>query len=542
MMSWMYLIADGQEYIIKNRGRLNFFNTKKSLDFEINLSSYYENAIEIRNYTERLNYLCTIINKPSQCELFLHMYNRDLHLIENNVNYIKGTKKRRNKRWAGFAWKLAKFAGKFIMADLAVSAVTWSVTEAIEKNKNLKVFNASTMQDIPKIYKKIAEYENNTEMANEQIRTAAQDYGETRDFLSEMKFNHNAMTIKLMHVLHGDVRTQFFDLFDYKNFTEKINVLNKELLPNRTLPVFERVEELFELSTIITSKNDSHIRISLEIPIISTEMYTLFEFVPVPFIKNNFTQIIISNSMFYYMEAPNQAMVIPKIKLDECSNFENLTLCSTGIKQDMEIPDICMDLVIFKQDAKMCQVRKLIPKNYYMQTSDFSIFCYIINQTKVRVSCNEKNIVYTMIKSDEITYEDECDMLEIANEIIMDKTSESIMEVSTPLVRPNVSVYDSIYKKWTSNMISLNRHQLLMEIENDTIALAEEFHEYEKTGKNSNFENFAFRGLKFISAPFSMLVNFFSKLNTISQILVYIFASPIIICMLYSLFVRKREK
>lgn len=169
MLSSTLSIISSQEFLIKDRGDLNFFSSRKILNFEIDLISYYENALEIKNATDQLDGLCKKIHQPSQCKLFLDIYEGDWKKIQNNINYIKNVKKRRNRRWAGFAWKMAKFAGKFLIADLAISAVSWSVTEAMEKNKGVKTINATSVQDIPKLHQKTAEYNNQTEMANVQF-------------------------------------------------------------------------------------------------------------------------------------------------------------------------------------------------------------------------------------------------------------------------------------------------------------------------------------------------------------------------------------
>lgn len=95
--------------IIKNRGKLNFFSSKRTLNFEIDLNSYYENAQEIKNSINTVHYLCKLVNEPFQCDIFKESYKRDWLKIENNVNYIKKCNKRRNKRWIGGAFRLAKF-------------------------------------------------------------------------------------------------------------------------------------------------------------------------------------------------------------------------------------------------------------------------------------------------------------------------------------------------------------------------------------------------------------------------------------------------
>lgn len=417
--------------------------------------------------------------------------------------------------------------------------MTWSVTTAIEKN-NAKIINVTSVKDFPKLHQMTVDYINQTDLLNEKQKFDSKKYDAARMALSEMKANHDDMTIKLMHVLHGDVRTQFFNLFDYREFIEKIDKENRDLSPNGTLPIFDKVDELFELSKIITSKNNTHIRISLEIPVISTEMNTLLEFIPVPFKLNDSTHIIASDPKYYFLEKSNKASIIPNRELNSCLQFENLTLCSTDVKEKLDEPDLCMDLIIFKRDAKMCSLKEIMSKNYYIHTSDFSTYCYILNETKIRITCNRNDFFYTLTSSDEINYENECDFLEIENEIIMDRTSESVMEVSTPLIRLNFTIFDSIHKKWMDNVTTSQRHEFLEEIKKEAIASQERILKNEL--ENNENKGFFYRGLKFMSKPFEIIVDFLANLNMIWHVFIYLVISPLIICTFYSMFVRKKEK
>lgn len=123
-------------------------------------------------------------------------------------------------------------------------------------------------------------------------------------------------------------------------------------------------------------------------------------------------------------------------------SYENYTLCNSLTKLYLQDPDICMDLIIFKRDGNQFPVKIIENKDYYMVTSEMSIYCYTLNR-------HSQDYVYEIQKSDEISFENECDVIDSSSEIIFNRTSESSIEITTSLIQPDLKVYASILKNWS---------------------------------------------------------------------------------------------
>lgn len=67
---------------------------------------------------------------------------------------------------------------------------------------------------------------------------------------------------------------------------------------------------MFELSKIITRKNETHARVSLVIPIMNKVAYKLHEFIPIPYNEKKETKIIYINSKYFFYYKPNSAHII----------------------------------------------------------------------------------------------------------------------------------------------------------------------------------------------------------------------------------------
>lgn len=65
---------------------------------------------------------------------------------------------------------------------------------------------------------------------------------------------------------NGNLREQFFKIYNTENFTKQVETINKKLQPNFTLPNFN-IFDLLEIGAVFHIKNKTHIRISVGIPI-----------------------------------------------------------------------------------------------------------------------------------------------------------------------------------------------------------------------------------------------------------------------------------
>lgn len=218
--------AKADKFKLKERGNINFYNVRKPIHFEIDLISYYENTTVIANLTEQLQALCYDIYDMSECNTFDIGYKRDNETITNELRLIQSHVSNRKKRWIwSFVASGLKTLGKYIIADLAISAVTWVAEEIIlGGNVDVKTIAVNAIKDVLKIEKLFVNYANETRKYQEINEAKHKKYGEIRKALSSCKLEHRLSTNKIMYTIHDDVRMNFFKIFSYeqlKNSTEK---------------------------------------------------------------------------------------------------------------------------------------------------------------------------------------------------------------------------------------------------------------------------------------------------------------------------------
>lgn len=156
--------------------------------------------------------------------------------------------------------------------------------------------------------------------------------------------------------------------------------------------------------------------------------------------------------------------------------------------------------------------------------------------------CNSQDYIYEIHKSDEISFENECDVIDSANEIIFNRTSESSIEISTSLIQPDFKVYDMILKNWTYNITSINKHNIkLLEIKRNIMDLNVKLEKI-KNEETSGALMIVFDIMNFVATPFRLIIELVMKLGTIAQIILIMFVSPMIICLYYFSFKTKNKE
>lgn len=115
-------------------------------------------------------------------------------------------------------------------------------------------------------------------------------------------------------IFANDIRENIFEIIDFTNFTNEIKSTNESLSTDRFLPNVE-IDDLIDLSKVITYKNRTHAQISIEIPIISTRSSSLFEIIPIPFLKNGKTNIFDMNSELFLKNKRNETFIVPERSL-----------------------------------------------------------------------------------------------------------------------------------------------------------------------------------------------------------------------------------
>lgn len=148
--------------------------------------------------------------------------------------------------------------------------------------------------------------------------------------------------------------------------------------------------------------------------------------------------------------------MLPREHLNHCKKVKNLTICSSIILEFIEEPENCIK--IYFNISNECEMRKIIPQNYFVDTSDFSMYCFVREPIDLRTSCAKEVKILNINKSQEIFYEKHCEMFKLINKTVLVTPSFTEIELESKYMRPNLSTFDSNTNDWTDIIQRINQY------------------------------------------------------------------------------------
>lgn len=529
--------AAKREVLIRDQGKIIFYDDTWTLNFHLNLQAYVKNAMLLENSTIALINLCRDLPSESNCQFFIQNLREEAKDAQNDIERIKQFS--RSKRWAwgaifrGIAREALVCFGVIAATEIINENRMNEIKEQLNENRELvmsqlqitKMQNeiiADTSNQVTKLYESVHKLNQstiNTEKLNDllEVTTIAVN-------------RHTKQTNKFINILNGDLRAQFFSVIDTDSFKSEITAINKKLLPKAKLPA-SNPQDLLDLSKISSMSNDTHISIVVKIPIITNKTYDFFEYIPIPFKTETTLHILNSNAKYYLQANNNKTKFIPLSALQKCNTVNKRTFCSSIILEELRDINPCMKSILSNAQSCDCTYREILHQNYILRLSVNSVFCYIIKPITIKISCNEKSTIYELDKNTEIDFANQCELHRVSNEFHYDADTFSSVEINYPLTQPNFTIYDPKYEKWSANISIINRNNIKMLKLNNEIEIIESKMELEpksnETGFFSTIANFGYKTVTF----FKDLLT----LHSIFYICIYVLPPVVIAILIYKM-------
>lgn len=482
-------LVNGQDTITKNIGQLYFYDETKTLNYKLNLEAYFENEQTFENNTKRLEKLCTELPDNTQCLTYLQTFKYDQKIMKENAELIRSYTKSRTKRWAAMIPRFFGLWGTrvFILSAVTSAGVSYAYNGAIQNKQG--EYNEVLEASVNNTYK---------ELLNEKAERLDTKMRETKHYEYEdvihstiiLANKHFRDTNIFMNVFGDNIRTYFFSIIPTENFKDQLDGIKKELPPDYTIPDVT-IFEMIEISKITVTKDQTSIQINVDIPIFLNKNITLFELIPIPTLSGNIATILNYNSLHYFI-INNEIKIMPFRDFEDCIKLENLTICNTIVFHSIEQPDSCLRAIITNKTLNHCQTNKIPYKNYIMETSIHSAFCYIVKPIILRIACNGRNFIHKLNTSSEIIYDTKCDVYEVTNKVMSNTTDIKTIEINFSYFKPNFSYYDKTLQNWTYDITQINKREIkLLETIEDTRRLIEKIQEAKKINSTNIFKPIA---------------------------------------------------
>lgn len=232
--------------------------------------------------------------------------------------------------------------------------------------------------------------------------------------------------------------------------------------------------------------------------------------------KDNKTMIQNVNAKFMINEKKS---IIPLGILKKCKRETNLTICKSIIQEILTKEEHTCGIY----SEEKCNYKHIRSKNYIIETSNNSVYCYILNPMQIKISCMENEKILNLTGSTEIFFDDFCDLNKVTNNQTHNQTYFEF-KIKNNYIKPNLTRYNNETKEWI-NFEKLNRYQI------EYLKEYKDIQELEKTMedfiKSSNSTTFNIFG-----GIFSFVKNTFYKiiLGTAGLVIVPLFLSLLVYC------------
>lgn len=505
-----YACADG--FFTNDVGRLHLSEEKWEIQHVLNLTEYIETSQVLKECIDNLKTVCNYGNNPL-CSYFQRATENLKTEIEIDRSKLKILSRQKRflifipiiigvsivSLWAGI--ELAKSAIDSIKDDVRGNL------ELIEQAANISIAQLEIMEEFIK--------DNDERMATLQaaINNNTKNLGlQTRFFniINVISFSaqmHERMQVKLNDIYFGDINSRLFEIIDFWEFLNTVKAVNEELKPNLALPNITAMSNNAFVKAY-SDFNETHLTISVDLPVIRKEGFNISEFVPLPMEENGKLYILDMPTGMYYKNG-SEILMFPngKVKSSLCKTQDDLTICNTFLEDYYTIAPDCLRNLIKTNSDIGCTYKEIEQQNYFIQLSREVLYFHIIYPIKMVIDCRGKVMALTMTKSGKVYTPKGCEIYKYTDHHF-DGDSTSQIDITPPDVQRELNLSNEDFSKKLSFLPLWDKYNIhFMKSKGRVIRYREaEFEQEDKLNKDSSSIDFG-------------ILNFFK--NTIVQYLLY---------------------
>lgn len=453
-ISLIWTLDVNNEFKMIPLGDLYFSDSDYPIHFEMDLNDYFLNAKILEKNTELMQEKCDIRPNLTNCEFFHGKFKYISELAQRETQYISMARKKRGL--ITFSIITLVVAISSAITGFFVGVATQSNTEIREIAKQVNLERENRMIDLNHT-------DNQFAINNYTVQTLTKAINQLQEKFSEEKLMnqlltstltiiniHNKNTERYINALSDNLPSKFFTIIDMATFRNTIKnaPLNQRI---KSLTPFEMVQ----LGTLHSKFLNNTIRITILIPAILNVRYELFNFIPLPIMRDNTTFILNQDAQFI-SQKNKSIMHIPINILSQCTRITNLTICNSLLLEQMQPPTDCIAAQINKKPfTALCMYRNLQEKYQLIRLTEESIYLYIVRPISLRISCGQKIREINVTKSMEIKFKRDCKIFKRIDGMML---NSSIVKIKSAHMEPTFSIYDN--EKWIDVRAFLDQYNI----------------------------------------------------------------------------------
>lgn len=220
--------------------------------------------------------------------------------------------------------------------------------------------------------------------------------------------------------------------------------INLKLKPNFSLPNIKSTEQI-DFLEIFPAINDTFLTVSINLPVINKIGIETSEFIPIPMREDKTLYILDMKTTKYYVQ-DMKVHLLPNDTFNSlCKSTTSTIICNNFLENYTEEPSVCFSNLILHNTDTECIYKQIEYKNYFIKTSETSIFVYIVDPIKIIKNCRGKNKILDLTYSHHMLLPPGCTIYKYIEkaQLINGKTTISDMRKQNINLKIDLSNFES---------------------------------------------------------------------------------------------------
>lgn len=433
-----------QGYVTRQIGKMHLYNQKFEFQYTLNFNEYLHTSQLLNECIDNLKTICEK-NKYESCDYFIENTNSFRANVNLNLSKFRTLKHKREL----FTFTII-LLGVLAMSLIAgISANLHTLQELKNEMKEGLKITQNALNETYKILKMQETLTNETNSAisimNENFQNLTNRVNENYSFsnivnivlFSMIKYNYYQAKLDLIY--RNRVNSRLFEIIDFHNLTRSINFVNQKILNQSSFipqpPHFSQMEFI----RTSTNANDTHLMLSVQLPILYNTQFDLMELIPIPTTEMNATFILNipttifyrNNSKFYDLNAMNS-------DTNFCTKQDKLTICNSLILSNLLEVSGCITQLVSNQPETNCSYTEIRHGNYFTKISDNLLFASLITPIDVVTQCSNRETISNLNSNQFIQMENDCTLFELSKTRLKSPKLK-VLDEFLSISRPNIS-------------------------------------------------------------------------------------------------------
>lgn len=444
-----------QQFTTNLIGKLHVSDRHWNLEYTLNLTEYFRTISSLNGCVKTLRDICRGLDNPL-CEYFI--VNTENIITDVNTDITRFRAFSREKRSTeSLFFGLTPMSLLFgLPSFLSLEKLR---TGLIANSENLK--NVSHLTHIAS--ERLIYLENFTNSTFESVQIRLQNLSDQaisdRTFFSMIHLitasamNHEKIQQKLNIIYSNSLESRLFEVIDFLNFTSTLKAIDLKLNNfGSTVPdAYTRGANKF--LKVDTTFDDSSLTIRIRIPIFQKRYLQLEEFIPLPTLHHD-TVTLLDLECQFIIRNESGAYTLDKSILDKhCVSQNERIICNSFLDTYTFKPSPCISgLLIIGNNPSNSQLRCIFKpidrKNYFIRTSETSLFAFIVDQISIRVQCKSNEYIRTLNQSVWIALDGTCEIYKVLKSSVPKVTFSvlgDLKKLATPQIGTNTSRFQSTF-------------------------------------------------------------------------------------------------